>query len=189
LPGDTIPKRVFFSSTAALKLSKCNIEMGYYNISWLINLRAFLVDIMGTTTYLTLKLCLPMETFKPEEVEAIQATPRYNVHLTVNLSDNDMQNVAALVDGVLWSIRPSTLTFSCNSYYFVKYLCENLVKKSQENVCDENFSYPCWLNQLQTFQVWWPFDVPDISRNLAVLPVQCRKNAWTMRFMFYWCYD
>ncbi|XP_074289977.1 uncharacterized protein LOC141616716 [Silene latifolia] len=187
--GDTIPERVFFSSTAALKFSQCNIEIGYYNISRLINLRAFLVDIMGTTTYLTLKFSIPMETFKPEEVDAIQAAPRYNVHLTVTLSDNDMQNVAAFVDGVLWSIRPSTLTVSCKSYYFVKYLCENLAKKSHDNIYGEKSSHPCWFHLLQTFQVWWPLDIPDIKGNLAALPEQCRKFTSTIRFKFYWCYE
>ncbi|KAL9228718.1 hypothetical protein vseg_004267 [Gypsophila vaccaria] len=224
--GNTIPKRVFFSSMPDLEESRCHIsEYEACDTLWLINLRAFLILVMGNTTNVILMFKLPMATFKPEEVEAIpiEASLGRNIHLSLSFIDNPaMENVSALVDGLLWIMRPTTFTVPCPFYYLVKYLCENLVKVSRDNG-----TRPCWVHQLEDFHVefpvesdWcedrlceysimkpkeytcdrydvsrpgtpyfhaeYPFDAPNIKKNLTTFPDYCRTVRRLVRFKFQW---
>ncbi|XP_074289953.1 F-box/LRR-repeat protein At2g42720-like isoform X2 [Silene latifolia] len=196
--GDTVPERLFIRSVADLEESSCSISTyGAYDESWFFQLRVFLELIMASSTNVSLLFSLPMETFKPEEVKSVQASPQYDVNLSLNLINPSMQNVAALVDAVLWIIRPTTLTVNYRTYYLVEYLCENLVKKSQDKIGGEQIHQPCWLHQIEDFQVETSLDISDIKQNLASLPGQCRAIANRgdhgasrnkICFKFHWCY-
>ncbi|KAK9681412.1 hypothetical protein RND81_10G000500 [Saponaria officinalis] len=187
--GSTVPKQLFFSSAADLEESSCNLTVNYaYDTFWFINLRAFLVCAMAVPTYVSLLFTLLMATFEPEQIEAIQASSRYNVHLQLSVTDQVEQNVAALVDAVLWTIRPTTLTFGYSSYYLIKYLCENLIKKSLNDTSDEQPTNPCWMHQLKDFKVESSLDILDIKDNLAALPEQCRTTN-DICFKLHWSYE
>ncbi|XP_074311881.1 uncharacterized protein LOC141647551 isoform X2 [Silene latifolia] len=119
--GTTVPGRVFCSPMANLEESRCNITMyEACDTLWLVKLRAFLILVLGNATNVKLTFTLPMATIEPEHVEAIEVSPRYNVHLTLALAGDNMENIAALVDGLLLIIRPTTLTVNCETYHVVK---------------------------------------------------------------------
>ncbi|KAK9727308.1 hypothetical protein RND81_05G272800 [Saponaria officinalis] len=144
--GNTIPSRISFSSMPDLEESSCEIYIKEAcDTLWLINLRAFLILVMGNVTNISLSFKFPMATFKPEEVEAIEASPQYNVHLSTAFPDEATENISAFVDSLLWVCRPTTLTLGCRSYYIVKYMCENLATISRDNISDEQLSRPCWV--------------------------------------------
>ncbi|XP_074289961.1 uncharacterized protein LOC141616513 [Silene latifolia] len=188
--GTAIPDRVFCSSMANLEESSCSIFMyEACDTLWLVKLRAFLILVMGNATNVELSFTLPMATFEPEQVEAIEVSPRYNIHLTLVLDGDNMQDIAALMDGLLWIIRPTTLTVNCETYHVVKYLCENLLKK-RENSSDEQQTNPCWMHQLEDFHVECPLGVSITKKNLAAFPEQCRNLiAEKVRFKFHWCFN
>ncbi|XP_074289954.1 uncharacterized protein LOC141616435 [Silene latifolia] len=191
--GTTVPDHVFCSSMADLEESRCTITMyEAYDTLWLVKLRAFLILVIGNVTNVKLTFTLPMAKFEPEKVEAIEVSSRYNVHLSLVFPSNMLQSIAALMDGLLWIIRPTTFTVSCETYNVVKYLCENLFKKQEDNICDEQLtpSLPCWMHQLEDFHVECPLDVPVTKKNLAVVPEQCRTlTTKQVRFIFHWCYN
>ncbi|XP_074293806.1 putative F-box/LRR-repeat protein At5g02930 [Silene latifolia] len=193
--GSTVPKRLFFSPVADLEESRFKISVNYaYDTLWFINLRAFLVLAMASPTYVFLTFALPMATFEPEQVEAFHASPQYNIHLTVWVTPEVGENVTALVDAMLWVIRPTTLVVGCGFYHLLKYLCENLMKKAEVNICDEQVpeSYPCWMHHLKDFQAESDFkiesslDIPDIKENLVDLADQCRTFSNHIYFTFRW---
>ncbi|KAH9626524.1 hypothetical protein KSS87_009612 [Heliosperma pusillum] len=127
--GSTVPKRLFFSSTADLEESRCKICVNYnYSSLWFITLRAFLELIMANPTYVFLTFTLPMvisfckASFEPEHFIVTQTSPQYNVHLSLLVTEGVGHNVAALVDAVLWIIRPTTLYVGC-IFYLLKDAC------------------------------------------------------------------
>ncbi|XP_074283988.1 uncharacterized protein LOC141608545 [Silene latifolia] len=185
--GTTVPKRVLCSSVTELEKSSWNIIMrDAYDTTWLMNLREFIVPLIGNKTTVSVNFKLPMATFQRELVEAIEVSPRHNFSLYLELH-YDEENVAALVDGILWIIRPTTFIIDCRNYYVVKYLCENLVRKAEESICDEQLTHPCWMLQLESFDVEYAWDVPLTNGNLADLPEECRtllRNA--LKFKFQW---
>ncbi|XP_074289967.1 F-box/LRR-repeat protein At3g58900-like isoform X2 [Silene latifolia] len=195
--GSTVPDRVFCSPMANLEKSRCNIStyQAYDTLS-LVKLRSFLIIIIGNATDVELNLKLPMAKYEPEKVEAIEVSSRCNVHLNLDLIDDNVQNVAVLMDDLLWIIRPTTFTVNCKNYYVVEYLCENLVKKSQDKICGEQICHPCWLHQIEDFQVESSLDISDIKENLASLQEQCRaiinRSDGQVRedkicFKLHWC--
>ncbi|XP_074290063.1 F-box/LRR-repeat protein At5g02910-like [Silene latifolia] len=184
--GDAVPNRLYFSPVADLEECSFKIFMRYaYDTRWFINLRELLVSVMASPTYVSLRFNLPMATFEPEQVEAFHASPRYNVHLTLSVASEAGQNVAALVDAVLYIIRPTTWIVGCR-FDLLKYLCENLAKKSQDNCCDEGVTSPCWLDQLEDFQVESSLDILDIKENLLGLPEQSPSITKDILFKFLW---
>ncbi|XP_074290015.1 uncharacterized protein LOC141616775 [Silene latifolia] len=187
--GSTVPKLLFFSSTSDLEKSSCELTVNYaYDTFWFNSLRAFLVCVMAVPTYVSLLVTSPLATFEPEQIEAIQASSGYNVHLMLSVTYEVEQNVAALVDAVLWTIRPTTLTFGYTSYDLIKYVCENLIKKSVEDIPDEQPTNPCWMHLLKDFEVESSLDILDIKDNLAALPEQCRTTN-DVCFKFHWSYE
>ncbi|XP_074289960.1 uncharacterized protein LOC141616492 [Silene latifolia] len=168
---------------ANLEESRCDITIyEACDTLWLVKLRAFLILVMGKATGVQLTFTSPMATFDPEQVEAIEVSPQYNLHLTLVLDDHNMQNIAALMDGLLFILRPTTLTLSCTTYYVVKYLCENLRK--------EQLIRPCWMHQLEDFHVECPLNVPVTKKNLAAFPEECHTLITEhIRFKFHWCFN
>ncbi|XP_074289970.1 putative F-box/LRR-repeat protein At3g58880 [Silene latifolia] len=185
-----IPDRVFCSSMANLEESQCCIIMfEACDTLWLVKLRAFLILVMGNATNVKLTFKLPMARFEPEQVEAIELSPLYNVHLTLVIG-GIMQDIAPLMDGLLWIIRPTTLTVSCRTPYVVKYLCENLYKKQEDSICNEQLIRPCWMHKLKDFHVDCPLGVPVTKKNLAAFPEQCRTLlGQKICFKFHWCFN
>ncbi|XP_074290420.1 uncharacterized protein LOC141617142 isoform X2 [Silene latifolia] len=187
--GTAVPDHVFCNSMANLEESHCDIAVDHaydYDTLWLLKLRAFLILVIGNATNLKLTFALPMAKFEPEKVDAFQVSSQYNVHLQLVLFDM-MQNIAALVDGLLWIIRPTTMTFRCGTYYLVKYLCENLITKQKDNTCDEQLTHPCWMHQLEDFDVECPLNVPVTKKNLVTVPEQCQiLFSKQVRFIFHW---
>ncbi|XP_074283975.1 putative F-box protein At3g58950 [Silene latifolia] len=103
-------------SVTELEKSSWNITMrDAYDTTWLMNLREFIVPLIGNKTIVSVNFKLPMATFERELVGAIEDSPRHNFSLLLEL-DYDEENVAALVDGILWIIRPTTFIINCQNY-------------------------------------------------------------------------
>ncbi|KAK9681616.1 hypothetical protein RND81_10G015300 [Saponaria officinalis] len=185
--GYTVPDQLFFSPAADLVESSVEISVNdAYDTLWFINLREFLELVMASLTHVYLSFNLPMATFEPEQVEAFHTSPRprHNVHLGLWVRNDVEQNAATIVDAVLWIIRPTTLIVG-TTFDLLKYLCENLIKKSKGNICDEQVTTPCWLHQLVDFQVESSTGTLDIKENLVDL-LKHRPKTEDICFKFLW---
>ncbi|KAK9726536.1 hypothetical protein RND81_05G222200 [Saponaria officinalis] len=117
----TVPDRLFFRAGDDLEDINLTLSVNYaLDTLWFLNLRAFLFLVMANRpTYLTFYFTLPMATFEPEELEVIEASPRYNVHLTLYLTWQDMPNIAPLMDALLWIIRPTSFTIYHHTQVYI----------------------------------------------------------------------
>ncbi|XP_021841719.1 uncharacterized protein [Spinacia oleracea] len=164
------------------------------NSSWFISLNKF-VEMIGVHqhVYLHLDVCrLELAEFILDEFEATQIFQN-NVHLDLRIIYScNIQNSVALVDGLIWSIHPSTLSIEGGCYEFIKDLCGKLgIKKSEDESCCEQ-QESCskyWWHNIKDFEV--KHQDKDMKEKLISLPelyqdYQGYKPRNKSCFKFHW---
>ncbi|KAL2940689.1 hypothetical protein RDABS01_029039 [Bienertia sinuspersici] len=178
-----VPRKILLDLPTDIQYNVFSFSV-YYKLgkSWFINIRKFLEHIAGCdTVYLRLdwhSLSPDMaDEFVLDEFEGVQTFKPKNVHLQLKIYfvEDISQFLAAFVDGLVWSTRPTTLRVGCDCYEFVKYLCEKLAEKSRDkSCCDQQLCNKYWWHNISDFEV--KYKKEDMTHNLTSL-VEMTKQS------------
>ncbi|KAL2940800.1 hypothetical protein RDABS01_029150 [Bienertia sinuspersici] len=160
-----VPRKILLDLPTDIQYNVFSFSV-YYKLgkSWFINIRKFLEHIAGCdTVYLRLdwhSLSPDMaDEFVLDEFEGVQTFKPKNVHLQLKIYfvEDISQFLAAFVDGLVWSTRPTTLRVGCDCYEFVKQLCNKY-----------------WWHNISDFEV--KYKKEDMTQNLTSL-VEMTKQS------------
>ncbi|KAK9927965.1 hypothetical protein M0R45_025124 [Rubus argutus] len=156
-------------------------------------LRSYFGKFSQETT-LTLHIISHKVTFLPEELgENISVPSPSNIkHLKLELDSplKEKENYEALVDGLLWSSHPETLSMELGWGYnneVAKVLCKRLSKIEQRQDCCSSARNDCWHHCLKHVKCVANNKVELISCNsLLKLLLSNLRNGQKIMFRFQW---
>ncbi|PON89499.1 F-box domain containing protein [Trema orientale] len=150
-----------------LKNVPCRLKISYVfhstipaDASWFLELRTFVGTLTQSTT-LELKFYEDVEvSFDLQELQGAAIPPPLGVeHLILDLGlpirTISKDQLATLIDGLLWSCHPKTISYdscSCSKMQIMELLLEKLFNKENPECCN-TFHIKCWCHYLKSAQI------------------------------------
>ncbi|XP_021716125.1 uncharacterized protein LOC110684041 [Chenopodium quinoa] len=155
---------------------------------WFIQMRGLIEQMarVGRVFRLSLDYDVKMVDFVPKQYGPIEAIQQPNVHLEIKFEE--LMNPAALVDGLIWSTRPTTITiYSFHQHDIVKEICQKLAKRSPEKTCERSCN-KCWRHHLQDFEVESSIKDEEIMCHLATFVERDPYRPYRTKSSFKLCW-
>lgn len=153
--------------------------------SWFLQLRTFVENLPSKCMKLSIKVKYLMVKFKHEELRDAyisSISPRINV-LNLDIDTEVTRNYRHLIDGLLWSCHPETLSVQSGNQRikkkFVKVFCHEFGNREIEKNCCRSRTnrLKCWRHYLEYV------DLEQLGTNCGNTLEQCQQLNFNMKWV------